>query len=187
MKTFRALAGLLLSLTLFLGTEAAAQSCASLVQQQFDFIKLGGNRYVMVTGISLSPATPSLQPVLSNINGYLNGYAPEYYVTIPNGVTIRFPARLTSPANSGSQTFNDRTYESYQYGTWETQQYSAFADDKLQLELDDTGRFTVTLNTWSNGKHVISSPSCNGNVLTGYVNALFYAFTFRHLNLTLPL
>ncbi|MCP3101489.1 hypothetical protein LZ198_21675 [Myxococcus sp. K15C18031901] len=186
MTSFRALARLLFALTLFLGTEAAAQSCASLVQQQFDFMKLGGNRFVMITGISLRPATPSQQPLISHFSGYVNGYVPEYYVQIPNGIRLRMPARLTSPANNGVQFFDDRTYVTTQSGTTDTQHFSVFAPDKLQFELDDTGALTVTLNTWSNIKHTVSSPTCNGNVMTGYVSTLLYAFTFRQLNLTLP-
>ncbi|AKF85403.1 hypothetical protein MFUL124B02_11790 [Myxococcus fulvus 124B02] len=186
MKPFRALFQLLFALTLFLGTEAAAQSCASLVQQQFDFLKLGGNRFVMITGISLSPAAPSRQALVSHFSGYLDGYVPEYYVQIPNGVRLRMPARLTSPANNGVQFFDDRTYVTTQSGATDTQHFSVFAADKLQFELNDIATLTVTLNTWGNIKHSVVSPTCNGNVMTGYVSAMLYAFTFRQLNLTLP-
>jgi hypothetical protein len=187
MKTLHALAGLLVSLVLFAGSEASAQSCTSLVKQQFDFLKLGGNRYIIVNAVTLTPASASVSPVASSISGYLNGHVPESYVSLPGGPALRLPARLTSPASSGFQSFNDRTHWSAGPSGYVLQKYSAFSDDKVQLELDDTGKMSVTLNTWGNGKHSIASPTCVGKVLYGYVGTIFYAFTFTQYNLTLPL
>ncbi|MFY0571445.1 hypothetical protein ACN28E_47490 [Archangium lansingense] len=184
MKAFRYIAGILFSLTLFFGADASAQSCTSLVQSQFTWMQQGSGYYVNVTGVTLKPAAGSVGPVASSFTGYLDVVVPQsWYYNPSTGVFTRVPARLTSPANSGRQVFNDRSYLSTQGGVSRWQTYSAFAQDNIQLELDDTGKATVILNSWSNTRVVINSPTCTGNVLTGYSGSVLHAFTFEQFYL----
>jgi hypothetical protein len=180
MNASRYLTGLLFALTLFLGANAHAQSCTTLVQSQFDWVQRGGGYYVNVTGVSLLPGTTTTNAVASHFSGYLDGYvAQSWYYHPTTGVFTRIPARLTSPASSGRQAFNDRGYNSTSGGVTRWQNFSVFAQDNIQLELDDTGKMTVVLNSWSNTRVAITSPTCNGNVLTGYAGTRLYAFTFQ--------
>lgn len=180
MNTSRYITGVLFALSLFLGADAHAQSCTALVQSQFDWVQRGGGYYVNVTGVSLSPATSTVSPVASSFTGYLDGYVAQSWVYNPaTGVFTRVPARLTSPASSGRQAFNDRGYYTSVSGVTRWQNFSVFAQDNIQLELDDTGKMTVILNSWSNTRVAITSPTCNGNVLTGYAGTRLHAFTFQ--------
>ncbi|RYZ40721.1 MAG: hypothetical protein EOO71_14980 [Myxococcaceae bacterium] len=184
MTASRFLAGLLFSLTLLVGAEASAQSCTTLVNSQFSWVQRGGGYYINVTGVSLKPTTGSVGPVASSISASLSGYvAQSWYLNPVTGVLTRVPARLTSPANSGRQTFNDRGYYSVQGGVSRWQNYSAFAQDNVQLELDDTGKLTLILNTWGNGQVILTSPTCTGNVMSGFSGTALHAFTFEQFYL----
>ncbi|MCY1047186.1 hypothetical protein OV208_38140 [Corallococcus sp. bb12-1] len=184
MNASRFLAGLLFSLTLLVGAEASAQSCTTLVNSQFNWVQQGGGYYINVTGVSLKPATGSVGAVASYISASLSSYVPaSFYLNPVTGVLTRVPARLTSPASSGRQTFNDRSYYSTQGGVSRWQNFSAFAQDNVQLELDDTGKLTLILNTWGNGRVVLTSPTCTGNVMSGFNGTALHAFTFEQFYL----
>jgi hypothetical protein len=182
MKTFHALPGLFFSLILLFAGEAAAQSCTALVQQQFNALKVDSSRVISVTGILVAPSA-SADPVLAHMDGFLSVYTAEFWI-LDGGIMRRVPGRLSSGSRIGDQYFNDRRYETNeyapgQYGATVLQEYSVHAKDKVLFELDDTGKFTVTLASWGNVKHVISSPTCNGNLMTGFAGSRLYAFTFR--------
>jgi hypothetical protein len=184
MNAFRILAGLLLSLTLFAGSEASAQSCTTLVNSQFSWIQASSANYITVTGVSLKPPSGAVGPVASYFTGMLSGYvAPGWVYNPTTGVFTQTPARLTSTANSGRQSFNDRSYISTYASPSRWQNFSAFAMDNIQLELDATGKMTVILNSWSNTRVSVVSPTCSGNVLTGFVGTSVYSFTFEQLDL----
>ncbi|MCY1034962.1 hypothetical protein OV207_26180 [Corallococcus sp. BB11-1] len=184
MNASRFLAGLLFSLTLLIGAEASAQSCTTLVNSQFSWVQQGGGYFLHVTGVTLKPATGSVGAVASHFTGSLSGYvAQSWYLNPITGTLTRIPARITSPANSGRQGFNDRGYSSTQGGVTRYQNFSVFAQDNIQLGLDDTGKMTITFNTWGNGQITLASPTCSGNVLTGFSGSTMYAFTFEQFYL----
>lgn len=179
MKTSRYLTGVLFALTLFLGVDAQAQSCTSLVQSHFAWVQQGSGYYVHVQGVSLSPFTSTTAGVATSFTGYLDGYvAPSWYYNPMGGGIVQVPARLTSPASSGLQQFSDRAYYTTVNGVMRWQNFSAFSQDNIQLELDATGKMTVIFNSVGNTRAAITSPTCNGNVMTGYAGTRLYAFTF---------
>ncbi|WP_375761349.1 hypothetical protein [Corallococcus exercitus] len=184
MNAYRFLAGLLLSLTLFAGAKASAQSCTTLVNSQFSWVQSSNNQWISVTGVSLKPRTGTVGPVASYFTGTLLNYvAPGWIYNPVTGVFTQTPARLTSSANSGRQSFNDRSYVSTYASPSRWQNFSAFATDNIQLELDATGKMTVILNSWSNTRVSVTSPTCSGNVLTGFAGGSVYSFTFEQLDL----
>ena len=184
MNASRKLAGLLFALPLLVGAEAAAGSCTTLVNSQFSWIQQDGGNYIHVTGVSLKQPVGTVGPVASYFTGSLSGYvAASFYYNPATGVVTRVPARLTSSVNSGRQVFNDRGYSSTYGSPARWQNFSAFAPDNVQLELDDTGKMTLILNSWGNTRVPITSPTCEGNVLSGFAGTTAHSFTFEQFYL----
>jgi hypothetical protein len=180
MNPVRFLSGLVFTLALFFGSQASAQSCTSLVNSQFNWIQSSSARYVIVTGVSLNPGTNGGSPLASYFSGMLSSYASAYWAYNPaTGSYTLMPARLNSTANSGTQAFNDRSYWSNYGSPQRRQNFSVWAVDGIQLELDANGVMTLILNTWANTRVSISNATCNGNVMTGYNGTALHAFTFN--------
>lgn len=184
MNASRKLAGLLFALPLLVGAEASAGACTTLVNSQFSWIQQNGGNYINVTGVSLKQSVGTVGPVASYFTGGLTGYVAASFVFNPTtGVVTRIPGRLTSTVNSGRQVFNDRRYVSTYATPSRWQNFSAFAQDNVQLELDDTGKVTLILNSWSNTRVNITAPTCEGNVLSGFAGTTAHSFTFEQFYL----
>lgn len=159
-----------LPLLAFVFTSAAhAQSnCQSYLQTELGWVAQDpygrGFEYTIATNQAWrSPATHSL---VSYTEGFLGNYQAGYsYYNPLSGLYVTVPASVSS--TGAKQYFNDRRYG----GTYNNlYPFNASAADSLGVRLEQTGRVTITLESWGNGSFTITNTTCANGVIYGFSN-----------------
>ncbi|MCP3136671.1 hypothetical protein [Pyxidicoccus xibeiensis] len=180
MKPTHCFAVILFAVTLFFSSVASAQPCTSLTQSQFNWVLQGGGRFITITGVSLKTATETTEPVSSSFTSFLFTFKPARLVIDPTtGEIITMPARLLSEVSKGHQLFSNRVYSVTQNGVTREQPYSIFSHEDIELELEETGKMIIINKKLLNPRVAVSTSTCEGNMLTGFVGTTLYAFTFQ--------
>jgi hypothetical protein len=155
----------------FVSGEASAQSCASYLQDKFDWVSRGGGYYLNVKGTSLNAASGGGQGLVSYVTGYVDQYtAGRWVYDVYSYQWVYVPAKVSSQANR--QLFDDRRSG--------TQPFHVNAYDNLGITLDENGKISIALNSWGGGVVTVTPTSCASNIIYGFSsNGTLWAFAFH--------